>query len=133
MEVRRYPPSKFCPKNIALPKLGSEFYLCCQGEIWASAKLCGLKEFHSLGDFELFEECHQVTSETCPGSGPTSYHKLSRTLREEGGGLFGWKLEVVKTFLDRPRGGHSYRGIPIPEFNGQKHGQVWVTSELPLL
>jgi hypothetical protein len=76
IEVRRYLPKKFAPKGEEL-ELGDRFYLLCDGEIWGSATLDGFHAYRTLQSFELDREEHQVTPETTPASGSTSYAHLT--------------------------------------------------------
>lgn len=132
VEVRRFPPERFCPPGLVPVHEGSLFYLCCEGKIHALVKLSKVEEFQSLTAFQDAANKHHITPETCPQSGPTSYNNMISNFEKGPGGiLFGWHLELIKAFSNPPCSGQIFKGKIIPEFYGQKHGQVWIRKQFP--
>jgi hypothetical protein len=146
VEVRKYLPSRFTPKGQDDLEPGDRFYLLCDGEIWASATLDGFHLYRSLEAFARDVENHQVCRETTPATGPTAYSHLAAAFsqartRDGGGGesdkitVFGWCLGELRFFEERPRAGQPYGAArtPIPDFKGQRFGQVLFNGTLPVL
>ncbi len=142
IELRRYLPEKYVPKGEEL-KPGDRFYLLCDGEIWGSATLDGFHLYRTLESFEMDREEHQVTPETTPASGATSYARLTAAFpplaapnpcaAPRSPVLYGWCLGGLKFFMERPRAGQPYGDAIINNFMSQRHGQVFFRGSLPLL
>ena len=91
IECRVYPPKH----NL---RVDDTFYLLCQGEVWARAKLRQVCVYKSVDQFRADEEKHHITRVTCDASGPTSYDAFLRAFACGRHVIFGYVLDDIMFF-----------------------------------
>ena len=119
-EVRKYLPyRKFRPKGSEV-YIGQRICLVACGEVWGSARLLSVDTY----TLETLAADPEHRLDAFEGAAEEASARLLA-----GETLYAWRLRDFHWFPEdcRPLSGSN----GVPEFCGQRHGQVWTSQDLP--
>lgn len=119
MEVRTYLPSQRTPRNHPAVQIGDRIFLLSNGSICGSAKLESVVVFNTENDFAASEHLHCISLTDI-------YGIRIQEVFHGGSNVFGWQLCDFHWMRPELRSGVNC----VPDFKGQRYGQVWSTVRI---
>ena len=118
-EVRKYRPEKIFLRRQPEVTVGMRICLVGRGEVWGSAIIDGVREYDPVS--------LETDGRHCLGHDEKTFTDARKRVAN-GEDLYAWDLSSFLWHNDahRPKSGEG-----VPEFKGQKHGQVWASQLIP--
>ena len=122
MEVRKYPPFRYTPRGQPPIQIGGRLFLISDGRLCGSARLASMIVFDTMQKFAESEHLHCVFLDHTSCSITLRFQELLQSNVQ----IFGWQFDDFHWFHPEMRSGEN----EIPDFKGQRYGQVWSTVRI---